>query len=140
MGESRSGQVHFLPFEASTILKIPLNYNLRKDNLIWIGNKLGGFIVKSAYHIASSLVDLNEDGECSLSDAKTLLWKRNWGQKVPQKLKIFGWRTCVNGLPTMLNLSHRGIHCSNFYPLCDKAIESTVHALLLYDHAKLTWT
>ena len=24
----------FLPFEASTILKIPLNYNLPKDNLI----------------------------------------------------------------------------------------------------------
>ena len=40
----------------------------------------------------------------------------------------------------MLNLSHRGIHCSSFYPLCDKAIKSTAHALLLCDHAKLTWT
>jgi len=60
-------------------------------------------------------------------------------QKVPQKLKIFAWRTCVNGLPTMRNLSHRGIHCSSFCPLCDRAIESTAHALLLCDHAKLTW-
>ena len=39
----------------------------------------------------------------------------------------------------MFNLSHRGIHCSSFYPLCDKAIESTTHALFLCDHAKLTW-
>ena len=39
----------------------------------------------------------------------------------------------------MLNLSHRGIHCSSFCPICDKALESTAHALLLCDHAKLTW-
>ena len=39
----------------------------------------------------------------------------------------------------MLNLSHRGIHCSCFCPICDKALESTAHALLLHDHAKLTW-
>ena len=73
----------FLPFEASTILKIPLNYNLPEDSLVWIGNKRGVFTIKSAYHIASNFVDLNEDGECSLSDSKTLLWKRIWSQKVP---------------------------------------------------------
>ena len=29
----------FLPFEANTILKIPMSYNLPEDSLIWIGNK-----------------------------------------------------------------------------------------------------
>lgn len=29
----------FLPFKASTILLIPLSYNLPEDSLIWIGNK-----------------------------------------------------------------------------------------------------
>ena len=135
----------FLPFEASTILQIPLNYNLLEDSLIWIGNKRGVFTVKSAYHIASSLVDSNEDGECSSSNSKTLLWKRIWSQKVPQKLKIFAWWTCVNGLLTMLNLSHRGIHCSSFCPLCDKAIESTAHngtivQLMLLPYPKNQWT
>ena len=77
--------------------------------------------------------------EASQVDSKTLLWKRIWCQKVPQKLKIFAWRTCANGLPTMFNLSHRGLHCSSFCPLCDKTIESTAHALILCDHAKLTW-
>ena len=79
----------FLPFEASTILKTPLNYNLPKDNLIWIGNKRGVFIVKSAYHIASSLVDSNGEGEGSSPDSRTSLWKQIWRQKIPQKLKIF---------------------------------------------------
>ncbi|KAL0013296.1 hypothetical protein SO802_000365 [Lithocarpus litseifolius] len=39
----------------------------------------------------------------------------------------------------MENLSHRGIACSRFCPLCDKAIEITTHALFHCDHAKLTW-
>ena len=128
----------FLPFDASLILKIPLNYNLLEDSLIWVGNKREVFIVKSAYHIALSLVNSNEEGECSSLDSRIRLWKRIWHQKIPQKLKIFAWRSCVNGLPTILNLSHKGIHCSNFCPICNKALESTTHALLLRDHAKLT--
>ena len=39
----------------------------------------------------------------------------------------------------MLNLNHRGIHCSSFCPICDKTLESTTHALLHCDHTKLTW-
>ena len=126
----------FLPHEASTILKISISYNLPQDSLIWIGNKRGTFLVNSAYHIATGLVDTSEDGE---STSRTLLWKRIWQQKVPPKLKIFAWRTCVNGLPTMQNLNHKGIHCSSFCPLCDKVFETTVHALLHCDHAKMTW-
>ena len=59
----------FLPHEASTILKIPLNYNLPEDCLIWIGNKRGEFTVKSAYHIASGIVDSVEEGESTLSSS-----------------------------------------------------------------------
>ena len=129
----------FLPHEANTILNIPLNYNLPEDCLIWIGNKRGEFTVKSAYHIASSSVDTLEEGESTSSSSWTLLWKRIWQQKVPPKIKIFAWRACVNGLPSMKNLNHRGVHCSSFCPLYDKAIETTTHALLHCDHAKMTW-
>lgn len=129
----------FLPFEANTILKIPLSYNLFEDCLIWIGNKNGKFTVKSAYHITLIMVDSTKVGKSSSSNEKTSLWKRIWHQKIPPKLKIFAWRTCVNGLPTMFNLSHRGIYCSSFCPLCDRAIETTAHVLLHCDHAKLTW-
>ena len=97
------------------------------------------FTVKSAYHIASGIVDSIEEGESTSSSSRILLWKQIWQQKVPPKLKIFAWRTYVNGLPTMQNINYRGIHCSSLCPLCDKAIETTAHALLHYDHAKMTW-
>lgn len=129
----------FLPHEVSTILKIPLNYNLPEDCLIYIGNKRGELTVKSAYHIASGIVDSIEEGESTFSSSRTLLWKRIWQQKVPPKLKIFAWRIYVNGLPNIQNLNHRGIHYSSFCPLCDKAIEITAYALLHCDHAKMTW-
>ena len=42
----------FLPFEAKTILNMPLSYNPPKDKIIWVGNRRGEFTVKSAYYIA----------------------------------------------------------------------------------------
>ena len=53
----------FLPFEADTILKIPLCYNLPEDKLIWMGNKRGDFTVKSAYFVAVKILDTKVDGE-----------------------------------------------------------------------------
>ena len=64
-----------------------------------LANKRGVFTVKSAYHIAFGLVDSTEAGECSSFASNSLLWKRIWSQKVPQKIKFFAWRSCVNGLP-----------------------------------------
>ena len=66
----------FLPFEVETILKIPLSHNLPKDKLIWIGNMKGEFLVKSAYHIAHSMIDSIEEGECSSRDPNRLLWRK----------------------------------------------------------------
>ena len=68
----------FLPLDASTILKIPISYNLPEDSLIWIGNKRGTFSVKSAFHIAIGLVDSSEDGESTSSGLRTSLWKQIW--------------------------------------------------------------
>jgi len=41
----------FLPFEADTILRIPLSYNLPDDNIVWVGNRRGEFFVKIAYYV-----------------------------------------------------------------------------------------
>ena len=40
-----------LPFEAETILNIPLSYELPENKLIWVGDIKGEFNVKSAYYI-----------------------------------------------------------------------------------------
>ena len=61
----------FLPFEASTILKIPLSYNLLEDKLIWVGNKRGYFTVKKAYSIDAKIVDSSEEGERLNRDSRS---------------------------------------------------------------------
>ena len=58
----------FLPFEADSILKIPLSYNLLEDKIIWIGNSCGDFTVKSAYHIAYNLLESKVKEECLNGD------------------------------------------------------------------------
>ena len=55
----------FLPFEAETILKIPLSRSLLEDKLIWLGNNQGVFTVKSAFHIAYHLAEEKEIVESS---------------------------------------------------------------------------
>lgn len=71
----------FLPFEANTILNMPLSYNLLEDKLIWTGNRKGDFTVKSAYYIALSLVEAEEKSESSSSYPRNPLWKKIWHLK-----------------------------------------------------------
>ena len=66
----------FLPFEVRTILNIPLNHNLPEDQIIRVGNKKGEFTVKSAYYIAVGVLDTMEEGESSLGDPRSPLWKK----------------------------------------------------------------
>lgn len=103
---------HFLPFEAETILNIPLNYNLPKYSIIWAGNKCGTFSVKGAYYVALSLVEKTEIGECSTGDYRTPLWKKMWQLKLPAKIRIFTWKACMEGLPTRLNLGRKGLNAT----------------------------
>ncbi|XP_075658938.1 uncharacterized protein LOC142628784 [Castanea sativa] len=65
-----------LPFEAETILRIPLSYNLPDDKIIWVGNKGGEFSIKSAYHIAANKVDAQVIGESSSGDVRAPFWKK----------------------------------------------------------------
>ena len=56
----------FLPFKVDLILKIPLSHNLLEDKLIWIGNKRGEFTVKSAYFVATKLLNTRDEGNALL--------------------------------------------------------------------------
>ena len=120
----------FYPFEAETILKIPLSYNLPNDSIIWLGNKRGAFSVKSAYYVALALVEKPGMGECSGGDYRAPLWRKMWHLKLPAKVRIFAWQACVNGLSTRMNMVTRGLDVDATYPMCGKKGESTKHALL----------
>lgn len=104
----------------SSILNIPLSYNLPEDKLIWVGNTRGVFSVKSAYYIAHKVVESTEEGESSLGDCRTSPWKRMWHLNIPAKMRIFSWRACMNELPTMLNLQRRGVNCCETCPSCGR--------------------
>ena len=132
-------QRYFLPFEAETILNIPLSYSLPEDSIMWIGNKRGVFIVKSVYYVALPFAEKSEVGECSTSDCKTRLWKTMWRLKLPAKIGIFSWKACIDGLPMRLNLARQGLNIETRCPLCEKALESTSHALIHCDKLGDVW-
>ena len=129
----------FLPFEAESIINIPLSYNLPDDSIIWLGNKRGVFTVRSAYYIALPIVDSSEEGESSGGDSRTRLWKKVWQLKLPAKVRIFAWRACIDGLPTRLNLVKRGLNVGADCPLCGKVVESTSHALIFCNKISEVW-
>ena len=79
----------FLPFEARTILNIPFNHNLLEDQIIWVGNRKGEFNVKIVYYIVVGVIDTMEEGESSLGDSRSPLWRKLWHLNIPPKVCIF---------------------------------------------------
>ena len=129
----------FLPFEADTILNIPISYNLSEDKLIWVGNRKGAFTVKSVYYVALNLVDCTDEGESSFGDPWERLWRKIWHLNIPPKVKFFAWRACLNALPTMVNLKKRGIGENGLCPCCGSELEAISHSLIRYEVAKKVW-
>ena len=126
----------FLPFEARTILNIPLSHNLLEEQIIWVGNKNGEFSVKSAYYIVVGVLDTMEEGESSSSDSRCPLWKKLWHLNILPKVRIFAWKMCMNALPTFVNLQRKGVNLCEICPTCGKEPESTLHILVNCEVAK----
>ena len=129
----------FLPFEADTILKIPLSHNLPEDKIIWLGNSRGVFIIKSAYHIAHNLMDSNVREECSIGDPCKPIRRKLWHLNLPAKIKTFACRACVNGLSKMEAIYCRGISQTKIFLVCRNGAENLDHALLDCAFSSLVW-
>nr|GEX37272.1 hypothetical protein [Tanacetum cinerariifolium] len=86
------------------------------DRCYWSLNANGDFSV-------SSLRNLIDDVHLPKSDTPT-----RWIRFVPIKLNITAWKICLDRLPTMFNLSSRGLDSlSIIFPLCNISAESTSH-------------
>ncbi|XP_030923509.1 uncharacterized protein LOC115950456 [Quercus lobata] len=129
----------FLPFEARTILNIPLCHSLPDDQIIWVGNKIGEFSVKSAYYIACDVLNSSDEGECSNGDSRTALWRKLWHLSIPPKVRIFAWRLCLNALPTLVNLQSKGVVKCDICPTCGKEPETISHVFVKCEMAKRVW-
>ncbi|KAL0302708.1 UNVERIFIED_CONTAM: hypothetical protein Scaly_3023600 [Sesamum calycinum] len=87
------------------ILGIPLSQVGIDDILVWYYSSFGLFTVRSAYHLICSLE--NSPGLSSLFVNEHAWWRFVWQAKVPNKIKVFIWKTCLNALPTSRNLHQR---------------------------------
>ena len=97
--------------------------------MVWLHNRKGVYSVRSGYYIARRVMRKDDWAESSRGSGGLQIWKKLWKLRVPNKIKVFGWRTCHEILPTCVNLARRKIlsdpmcHCCKFFP------ESTVHAI-----------
>nr|KAJ0187625.1 hypothetical protein LSAT_V11C900488520 [Lactuca sativa] len=57
-----------------------------------------------------------------------------WNKYILIKRNVFMWQVLLNGIPTRINLSNRGIDIpSLIYPSCDNALEDNNHVFLFSD-------
>ena len=52
-----------------------------------------------------------------------------WNLKIPNKIKVFGWRACADILPTRVNLVWRRVLTDDKCLICLREPENTIHVL-----------
>ena len=57
------------------------------------------------------------------------LWSGLWRLKVPNKIKTFVWRACIESFPTLVNLARRKVVLSNSCISCNREPEIVIHSL-----------
>ena len=87
------------------------------------------FAVKSAYKKARQVLKGEDWAESSNGCAGKNVWAALWKLRLPNKIKVFGWKVYHDILPTWLNLIKRQIIIDNGCPICIIFPESTIHAL-----------
>ncbi|CAI9761215.1 unnamed protein product [Fraxinus pennsylvanica] len=119
------------PRDAYEVFQIQLvgGHN-RPDVMIWEPEKNGIYTVRSGYRL---FVKINRDrqlGEVSYADDQRKMWKKIWKMQIPHKIRVFAWRVCHNGLPTLRNLLARKVIEDAVCKFCNKEEEDINHALL----------
>ncbi|KAL0424121.1 UNVERIFIED_CONTAM: putative mitochondrial protein [Sesamum radiatum] len=126
----------FWPEDQALILQIPLSRVGMADLLVWHYSPNGLFSVRSAYHLALSLISSvgsSNDRWCQNS------WRAVWQAHVPNKVKLFLWRAIRDILPTASKLRRRLSHEVVSCPFCDFSDESPIHTLLRCSFARQVW-
>lgn len=129
----------FWEIDAERILKIPL-HNGREDLVAWHFNRSGIFSVRSAYHkqwehkYGGRPETIQAGGS-----AHAKVWKDLWKLKVPNKIKIFGWRALRGFIPGRGILANRHIGNTSSCPVCNSGCEDIKHILFACEKARAVW-
>lgn len=113
--------------DVEAVLSIPLSIHSPPDHLTWQPERHGGFTVKLAYRLETSLTEVTH----SDPEVRSLVqnfWKAIWSSKVSGSVKFCIWKLCHNILPTLDRLATRRVELeSQICPLCNVANETNVH-------------
>ena len=131
--------VQFNREEREAICDIPLNRRQVSDFVYWKYNKDDIFTVKSAYKVARALLKKVVWAESSSGSGGCRVWVAIWKLRIPNKIKVFGWRACHDILPTRGNLKKKWILLDDLCPLCGLFQESTIHVLWECSAAQDVW-
>ena len=131
----------FYPFEADTVISIPLNFRLPPDSLIWTKNKAGNFTVRSAYFLQKELENASYGNLASSSHSgrRHSFWNIIRSSLIPPKIKSFIWRACTDSLPLRTKLFDKRISSSYSCVLCSDVAESCSHILWECSFAQAVW-
>lgn len=94
---------------------------------------------ESGYHIARQMLREDNWAESSSGIVGQSVWRKFWKLKVPNKVKIFGWRACHNALPTGQNLLKRRVLDVATCEMCTLTAEDCIHALWECGVAQDVW-
>ena len=120
----------FNQFDAEVILRIPLSRRQVQDKLVWKYCRNGKYAIKSGYHVARMLDgDTNGREESSRQKVDHWVWNQLWQICVPSKIKVFGWRACLNILPSKVNLVRRQVLTEDRCEICQRCSETVIHAI-----------
>jgi hypothetical protein len=125
------------------VLQIPISRSGGNDFVTWPHNKLGIYIVRSAYYFArKDLALISQSGRghgmFSGSGDDAMNWKALWAIRAPGKMKITLWRFAHDCLPSGHQLQHRHIPASPNCIHCS-AEERVEHAMLFCPFAREVW-
>ncbi|XP_041025337.1 uncharacterized protein LOC121265716 [Juglans microcarpa x Juglans regia] len=86
-------------------------------------------MVKSAYKLLSSLQRDTRSCEPSTAQEQKKMLSGLWKLQILNKVKIFAWRACQNGLPIKSNLKKRQVALEDNCVFCGTEEEDIIHAI-----------
>ncbi|KAL0365727.1 UNVERIFIED_CONTAM: hypothetical protein Sangu_0670300 [Sesamum angustifolium] len=105
--------------------------------MVWHYSRNGFFSVRSAYHLAMTIEDRPCSSDCGVKESQW--WRKVWQARVPNKVKVFVWRACLNALPTGSNLNKRMVGLQAVCPFCHDEADDILHVLAGCTFARQVW-
>ncbi|MCH79557.1 retrotransposon protein [Trifolium medium] len=119
--------------DASEILKIPVSCTRNEDVPVWRFSNNGIYSVRSAYYQLMEVITDNTHLKVEGG------WMKMWKLRVPNRVKIFIWRTFCGCLPVRERLLQKGVNCEPKCPCCASVTENEWHCFFGCDAVQEVW-